>query len=224
MDTSTFCDSTSTSAPVKLGLHLLTCAPPAFAFRFDMTVDCVALELLSRGFGRFRLHTSLRLRALIRSWQGVYVCKFRSTRTRFQFKKTLPGEHSPENFCCVGPHFQACMNLADVFCLRCFSEARKKHFRRNFRKCSRMRANVFSLDLNIGRVSASRMEAGRLFQRRGARKLRLCLLLWFLIFLELRGGLHSGNGAALEDSRGQLIPYGSLEPGHLGLCMLAGVL
>ena len=100
-------------------------------------------ELLSCRFGRFRLHTSLRLRALIRSWQGVYVCKFRSTRTRFQFKKTLPGEHSPENFCCVGPHFQACMNLADVFCLRCFSEARKKHFRRNFRKCSRMRANVF---------------------------------------------------------------------------------
>ena len=74
----------------------------------------------------------------------MYVCKFRSTRTRFQFKKTLPGEHSPENFCCVGPHFQACMNLADVFCLRCFSEARKKHFRRNFRKCSRMRANVCS--------------------------------------------------------------------------------
>src|SRR4029434_7983381 len=69
-----------------------------------------------------------------------YVCKFRSTRTRFQFKKTLPGEHSPENFCCVGPHFQACMNLADVFCLGCFSEAYKKHFRRNFRKCSRMRA------------------------------------------------------------------------------------
>ena len=99
-------------------------------------------ELLSCRFGRFRLHTSLRLRALIRSWQGVYVCKFRSTRTRFQFKKTLPGEHSPENFCCVGPHFQACMNLADVFCLRCFSEARKKHFRRNFRKCSRMRAIV----------------------------------------------------------------------------------
>src|SRR4029434_3530787 len=100
--------------------------------------------LLSCRFGRFRLHTSLRLRALIRSWQGVYVCKFRSTRTRFQFKKTLPGEHSPENFCCVGPHFQACMNLADVFCLRCFSEARKKHFRRNFRKFSRMRAIVLS--------------------------------------------------------------------------------
>src|SRR4029434_10191865 len=90
-----------------------------------------------------RLQTSLRLRALIRSWRGVYVCKFRSTRTRFQFKKTLPVEHSSEHFCCLGPHFQACMNLADVFCLRCFSEARKKHLRRNFRKCSRMRANVF---------------------------------------------------------------------------------
>src|SRR4029434_5310293 len=106
-------------------------------------------ELLSCRIGRFRLHTSLWLRALIRSWQGVYVCKFRSTRTRFQFKKTLPREHSPENFCCVGPHFQACMNLADVFCLRCFSEARKKHFRRNFRKCSRMRAINNSSSNNI---------------------------------------------------------------------------
>src|SRR4029434_6128763 len=92
---------------------------------------------------------SLRLRALMRCWQGVYVCKFRSTRTRFQFKKTLPGEHSPENFCCVGPHFQACMHLADVFCLRCISEARKKHFRRNFRKCSRMRAIVPRLDVDF---------------------------------------------------------------------------
>src|SRR4029434_10606782 len=137
MDTSTFCNSTSTSAPVKLGLRLLDrCSFSCF----DMTVT---FKVLSCGFCRFRLHTSLRLRALARSWQGVYVCKFRSTRTRFQFKKTLPGEHSPENFCCVGPHFQACMNLADVFCLRCFSEARKKHFRRNFRKCSRMRAIVF---------------------------------------------------------------------------------
>src|SRR4029434_6462832 len=135
MDTSTSCKSTSTSAPVKLGLCLLD---QCSLCHFDMIL--ISLKLLSCRFGRFRLHTSLRLRALIRSWQGVYVCKFRRTRTRFQFKKTLPGEHSPENFCCVGPHFQACMNLADVFCLRCFSEARKKHFRRNFRKCSRMRA------------------------------------------------------------------------------------
>ena len=114
----------------------------------ETALTWLVYELLSCRFGRFRLHTSLRLRALIRSWQGVYVCKFRSTRTRFQFKKTLPGEHSPENFCCVGPHFQACMNLADVFCLRCFSEARKKHFRRNFRKCSRMRANDLSCKPN----------------------------------------------------------------------------
>ena len=34
------------------------------------------------------------------------------------------------------------MNLADVFFLRCFSEARKKHFRRNLRKCLRMRPIV----------------------------------------------------------------------------------
>src|SRR4029434_9167762 len=83
-------------------------------------------ELLSCRFGRFRLHTSLRLRALIRSWQGVYVCKFRSTRTRFQFKKTLPGEHSSEHFCCLRTHFQAFMNLAEMFFLRWFSEVRKK--------------------------------------------------------------------------------------------------
>ena len=83
---------------------------------------------------------SLRLRALIRCWRGVYVCKSRCTRTRFQFKKTLPGEHSSEHFWCVGTHVQAFMNLVEVFFLRCFSQARKKHFRRNFRKCSRMRA------------------------------------------------------------------------------------
>ena len=105
----------------------------------ETALTWLVYELLSCRFGRFRLHTSLRLRALIRSWQGVYVCKFRSTRTRFQFKKTLPVEHSPEHFCCIGTHFQAFMNLSDVFFLRCFSEARKKPFRRNFRKCSRMR-------------------------------------------------------------------------------------
>src|SRR4029434_1168022 len=108
----------------------------------ETALTCLVYEVCACRVGRFRLHTSLWLRAPIRSWQGVYVCKFRSTRTRFQFKKTLPGEHSPEHFCCVGPHFQACINLADVFCLRCFSEARKKHFRRNFRKCSRMRPPV----------------------------------------------------------------------------------
>src|SRR4029434_6733321 len=80
---------------------------------------------------------------LIRSWRGVYLCKFRSTRTRFQLKKTLPVEHTSEHFCCVGTHFQAFMNLADVFFLRCFSEAGKKHFRRNFRKCLRMRPISF---------------------------------------------------------------------------------
>src|SRR4029434_8258975 len=142
MDTSTFCDSTSTPAPVKLGLRLLTCAPPGFAFRFDMTVDCVAYELLSCRFGRFRLHTSLRLRALIRSWQGVYVCKSRCTRTRFQFKKPHSGEHSSEPLSCVRKPFRAFINPAEVFFLRWFSEVRKKHFRRNFRKCSRMRPNM----------------------------------------------------------------------------------
>ena len=135
MDTSSSCNSTSTSALVKLDLRLLD--------RYSLSaLTWLAYELLSRGLGRFRQHTSLWLRALIRSWQGVYVCKFRSTRTRFQFKKTLPGEHSSEHFCCVGTHVQAFMNLVEVFFLRCFSEARKKHFRGNFRKCSRMRPNV----------------------------------------------------------------------------------
>src|SRR4029434_6854782 len=136
MDTSTSCNSTSTSAPVKLDLRLLDrCSLSA--------LTPLAYELLLCRFGRFRLHTSLRLRALIRSWRGVYICNSRCTRTRFQFKKTLPGKLSSEHFCCVGTHFQAFMNLAEVFFLRCFSEVRKKHFRRNFRKCSRMRPNVF---------------------------------------------------------------------------------
>src|SRR4029434_1979740 len=81
----------------------------------ETSLTLLVYELLSCRFGRFRLHTSLWLRALIRSWQGVYVCKFRSTRMRFQFKKTLPVEHSSEHFCCVGTHFQAFMNLSDVF-------------------------------------------------------------------------------------------------------------
>ena len=122
------------------------------------TLTWLVYELLSCRFGRFRLHTSLRLRALIRSWRGVYVCKFRSTRTRFQFKKTLPVEHSSEHFCCVGTHFQAFMNLSDVFSLRCFSEARKKHFRRNFRKCSRMRANltyIHSITAMVNNISVT---------------------------------------------------------------------
>src|SRR4029434_9148917 len=105
-------------------------------------MQLLVYELLSCRFGRFRLHTSLRLCALISSCRGVYVCKFRSTRTRFQFRKTLPVEHSSEHFGCIGTHFQAFMNLVDVFSLRCFSEARKKHFRRSFRKCSRMRPIV----------------------------------------------------------------------------------
>src|SRR4029434_254991 len=135
MHTSTSCNSTSTSAPVKLDLRLLErCTLSA--------LTCLAFELHSRGFDRVRLSTSLRLCALIRSWRGVYVCKFRCTRTRIQFKKPLPGEHSSEHFCCVRTHFQASMNSADMFFLRCFFEVRKKHFRRNFRKCSRMRPNI----------------------------------------------------------------------------------
>ena len=97
-------------------------------------------------------YTSLLLRGLIRSCWGVYVCKFRSTRTRFQLKHFFPGEHSSENFCCVGTHFKAFMNLADVFFLRFFSEARKKHFRRNLRKCSRMRPMELLLNSDHIRV------------------------------------------------------------------------
>src|SRR4029434_6566040 len=135
MDISTSCNSTSTSAPVKLDLRLLDRRPLS-------ALTWLAFDLLSHGFGRFRLHTSLRVRALIRSWAGVYLCKSRCTRARFQFKKPHLGEHSLEHFCCVRTHFQAFMNLADMFFLRWFSVVRKKHFRRNFRKCSRMRPNV----------------------------------------------------------------------------------
>src|SRR4029434_1742847 len=40
--------------------------------------------------------------------------------------ETSSGEHSSEHFCCVRTHFQAFINPADMFFLRCFSEARKK--------------------------------------------------------------------------------------------------
>ena len=116
MDTSTFCNSTSTSALVKLGLCLLDrCSLSALTW--------LAFELHLRGFGRFRLHTSLRLRALIRSWRGVYVCKSRCTRTRFQFKKPHSGEHSWEHFGCVWMHFQAFMNLAEICFLLWFPKS-----------------------------------------------------------------------------------------------------
>src|SRR4029434_7056158 len=84
MDTYSSCNSTSTSALVKLDLRLLDqCSLSA--------LTGLAFELPLCGYGRFRLHTSLLWRALIRSWRGVYVCKSRCTRTRFQFKKTLSG-------------------------------------------------------------------------------------------------------------------------------------
>src|SRR4029434_6716953 len=127
MDTSTSCNSTSTSAPVKLDLRLLDrCSLSA--------LTPLAYELLSCRFGRFRLHTLLRLRALIRSWRGVYVCKSRCTRTRVQFKNPHSGEHWGAHFGCVRTHFQAFMNQAEIFFLRWSSEVRKKYFRRNFRK------------------------------------------------------------------------------------------
>src|SRR4029434_10961776 len=92
--------------------------------------------MLSRGFGRFRLYTSLRLCELIRSWRGVYVCKSRCTRTRFQFQKPRPGEHSSEHIGCVRTHFQAFMNQAEIFSDFGLPKSVRKHFRRHFRKCS----------------------------------------------------------------------------------------
>ena len=58
----------------------------------------------------------------------------------------------------------------------------------------------------------------------GLDRLSLCLLLCFLIFLVIQGGPHSGNKEILVGNRGQLIPWGKLELGHLGLCMLEGEL
>src|SRR4029434_1051954 len=119
MDTSTFCNSTSTSAPVKLGLRL-----PVLVFRFDMIL--ISLKLLSRCL--WRVH-NLMIHPLICSCRCVSVCKFMCMRTLFQFKKTLPGEHSSEHFCCVGTHFQAFMNPVEVFFLRCFSEETSENVR-----------------------------------------------------------------------------------------------
>ena len=48
---------------------------------------------------------------------------------------------------------------------------------------------------------------------------RFCILLCFLIFLELQEDLHSGNEMVLMGFRGQLISCGNLELSHLGLCM-----
>src|SRR4029434_5541034 len=104
--------------------------------------------MLSRGFGRFRLYTSLRLCELIRSWRGVYVCKSRCTRTRFQFQKPRPGEHSSEHFCCVRTHFQAFMNQAEIFSDFGLPKSVRKHFRRHFRKCSNFYFNFFCIKNN----------------------------------------------------------------------------
>src|SRR4029434_1151564 len=84
MDTSTSCNSTSTSTPVKLDLRLLDqCSLSA--------LTRLASELLSRGFGCFRLHTSLRLCALIRSWQAVYVCRCRCVERALYLKTSSGG-------------------------------------------------------------------------------------------------------------------------------------
>src|SRR4029434_8284281 len=132
MDTSTSCNSTSTSAPVKLDLRLLDrCSLSA--------LTPLAYELLSCRFGRFRLHTLLRLCALIRSWQGVYLCKSRCTRTRVQFKNPHSGEHCREHFICVRTHFQAFMNLAEIFPYIGLLKFGRRYLRRHLRKCSRIR-------------------------------------------------------------------------------------
>src|SRR4029434_606951 len=89
MDTSTFCNSTSTSAPVKLGLRLL-CLPV-----FTGSI-LISLKLLLRCL--WSVH-KLQLHALIRSWRSVSVCKFRYMRARFQLRT----------------HCQAFMNPAEIF-------------------------------------------------------------------------------------------------------------
>src|SRR4029434_3611211 len=110
MDTSTSCNSTSTSAPVKLELRLLyRCS--LSAFRFDMTRFRVAFVWI-RSIPTAHVTT---VTCPYNELSGVYVCTFRCTRTRFQFKKPLPGEHSSEHFYCLRTHFQAFMNLVDIF-------------------------------------------------------------------------------------------------------------
>src|SRR4029434_4024824 len=131
MDTSTSCNSTSTSAPVRLDLRLLDrCSLSALTLVDSVDFDCT------------RYYGWVPLGAL--SWRGVYLCKSRCTRTRVQFKNPHSGEHCREHFGCVRTHFQPFMNQAESFFLRWSSEIRKKTFRRNFRKCSRMRTNLFN--------------------------------------------------------------------------------
>src|SRR4029434_10431127 len=118
MDPSTSCNSTSTSAPVKLGLRL-----PVLAFRFDMIL--ISLKLLLRCL--WSVYT-LQLHALIRSGRGVSVCKFRCMRTRVQFK----------NQCTAKDTFQGVHEAGrDLLLLG------RRYLRRHLRKCSRMRSIVF---------------------------------------------------------------------------------
>src|SRR4029434_1058583 len=59
---------------------------PVFAFRFDMIL--ISLKLLLRCL--WILHTSLQLNALIRSWRGVYICRFRCV----QFKNKCTAKNT----------------------------------------------------------------------------------------------------------------------------------
>src|SRR4029434_5054459 len=84
MDISTSCNSTSTSAPVKLDLRLLDrCSLSA--------LTRIAYELLTRGSGRIRLHTSLWLRALIRSWEACMYANSGARECAFNLRFLIQG-------------------------------------------------------------------------------------------------------------------------------------
>ena len=113
---------------IELCEESITCAP--VAFRLDIT--CVPVALL--------------IVPILTAYVTAVACPYRelSGRVYMQIQEHEDVLSTLENssrgaqlrkFCCVGTHFQAFRNLSDVLFLRCFSEARKKHFRRNERKC-----------------------------------------------------------------------------------------
>ena len=75
-----------------------------------------------------------------------------------------------------------------------------------------LKRNVFSLHLKMEKgVYISDGNWKIIPQEGGLDSWRLCLLLCFLIFMELQGDLRSGNKVILVGNRGQLIPWGTLK-------------
>src|SRR4029434_4644020 len=92
MDTSPFCNSTSTSAPVKLGLCL-----PVIAFRFDMILISLKLHCLW-SVHKLQLHALTAGGTFLYENPGARECTFNlrisaQLRTLWRFKNTFPCVH-----------------------------------------------------------------------------------------------------------------------------------